>query len=110
MKTKYLALELDIVGATFSLFCPLPGSEITELLRSEEKIEYSFRNLSKGSFAISVYSPVSISIPKLKKIQQKIMLQFYLRPKIIYYYIKMIFPIKRTLYFIRVGIKYFFAR
>jgi radical SAM superfamily enzyme YgiQ (UPF0313 family) len=110
MKTKQLALELDLVGATFSLFCPLPGSEITEQLKSEKKIEYSSLHLSKGSLAIPVYSPDSISIKKLKRIQQMIMIQFYLRPKIIFYYIKMIFPLKRTLYFIRVGIKYFSGR
>lgn len=110
IKTKRLALDLDIVGATFSLFCPIPGSEITESLIDKKEINPSFMDISKGSLAIPVYSPVSISLKKLKKIQQKIMLRFYLRPKIIFYYMKMLLPIRRAVYFIRVGIGYFFGK
>ncbi len=81
-KTVNFALELDLIGANFSCFQPLPGTAIFEMLVREKKIsEEEFIELFNNTYADVSYSPDSISKRTLKSIQRKSILRFYFRPK-----------------------------
>lgn len=88
LKTIRLAKELPLMRASISLFQPLFGSEIYETLKKAGKIPagYSIENCdySKASILPQGFS----SIDEVKKMQQKAMLEFYLRPKIFLRFLK----------------------
>ena len=84
-KTVNLALELDLIGANFSCFHPLPGTAIFEMLVQNGKIKREkFTELFNSTYADVAYSPDNNPVKTLKSIQRKAILRFYSRPRIIF--------------------------
>lgn len=83
LRTIKFAKKLNIKRAHFSSFLPLPGTEATEMLKKEgliDKIDWSKLFYSDVPFA-----PKGMTKKELKKLQCRAFLEFYLRPKIIWY-------------------------
>lgn len=80
-KTISFARELPLVRANFFTFLPLPGTEAyTEL---EKSGELSNVDWAKFLFTSAPYVPLGLTRKKLKKLQRKAFLDFFMRPKII---------------------------
>lgn len=100
-KTIFFSKSLGLKRAIFSNFLPLPGSTVyNELINSgelkEEEIDWD-----KVFQAEVPYSPSSISKNKLKNLQRRAYLEFYLRPEIIFGVIKEIKTLNQVKYLIR---------
>ncbi|MFQ5957447.1 MAG: B12-binding domain-containing radical SAM protein, partial [Candidatus Brocadiales bacterium] len=108
LKTEEVALRVPFTGATFSLFCPLPGSDIRKILEKRGEVRADETEPLQDSFSIPTYAPRGMTFSKLKRLQRKIMLRFYMRPRIIYHYLRSLFPLSRTWYVVRAGLRYFF--
>ncbi|MBK7977168.1 MAG: B12-binding domain-containing radical SAM protein [Deltaproteobacteria bacterium] len=81
--TLDLALKLDLTGANFHSFRPLPGTVTGEALRDEGLIEGWASDPDRGSFSNPVFAPVGLSPRWLKSMQRKMLLKFYGRPRIL---------------------------
>lgn len=81
--TLDLALELDLTGANFHSFRPLPGTVTGEALRDEGLIEGWASDPDRGSFSNPVFAPAGLSPRWLKSMQRKMLLKFYGRPRIL---------------------------
>ncbi|MBI4680580.1 MAG: radical SAM protein [Nitrospirae bacterium] len=80
-KTINFARELDIDKTNFSIFMPLPGSEIFEELISNGEVlldEIDWNNMKPDGV---VYRNPNISPEKLKELQRSAYIKFYLRPQ-----------------------------
>lgn len=86
--TLQLALRLELIGAHFSNFHPLPGTEIARQLSEAGALGAFNLDAHKLSFATVVYTPPGISSGQLKGMQRYMLRRFYLRPRIIGYYLK----------------------
>lgn len=88
LKTIKLAKSLPLDRASISLFQPLFGSEIYEQLKKDNKIpkNYSIENCdySKPSVLPNGFS----SLDEVKKLQRKALIEFYLRPRVFFQFIK----------------------
>lgn len=83
-KTVKLAMELDLIGVSFSCFHPLPGTAIFKILVQDGKINSSeFIELFNSTYADVAYSPEDIPARTLKTFQRRAILKFYLRPRTI---------------------------
>ncbi|HII15015.1 MAG TPA: radical SAM protein [Nanoarchaeota archaeon] len=80
-QTIKFAKGLKLKRAHFSLFLPLPGTEITEQLIKEGKLKTV--NWAGLSYTKVQYVPEGMTEDELKRYQQKAFMEFYLRPKII---------------------------
>lgn len=80
-ETIDFALELPLDRAQFNNFIPLPGSEIWEELKLQRRVE----NLRWESFFVHgvAFAADDQAAKRLKGLQRKAYLKFYLRPKII---------------------------
>lgn len=107
-ETIKFAKELNLKRAHFSLFLPLPGTEITEQLKKEGKL----KNLdwSKLSYTNAIIPPEGITADELKKLQKKAFHSFYLRPKIIYHMVKEVNSVSQFKMLIKRAIDYGFGR
>jgi radical SAM superfamily enzyme YgiQ (UPF0313 family) len=81
LKTIKLAKELPLKRAQFTIWIPVPGSEMTERLKSEGKL--NIRNLSSVVLNQINYVPENLTEDELQKLLRKAYLEFYFRPKII---------------------------
>jgi anaerobic magnesium-protoporphyrin IX monomethyl ester cyclase len=81
LKTIKLAKELPLKRAQFTIWIPVPGSEMTEKLKSEGKL--NIKNLSSVVLNQINYVPENLTEEELQKLLRKAYLEFYLRPKII---------------------------
>ncbi len=81
-KTIDLACSLKLKRAGFGCFLPLPGSPIYNELRASGELD----NVSWSDYfwAQVPYSPRGISKDKLKKLQRKAHIKFYLNPRVIF--------------------------
>lgn len=81
LKTIRLARDLPFSRANFTLWMPVPGSEMTEKLKAEGKLG----DIDPSRVVINKISYVSEKLTRdqLKKLILKAYLSFYLRPKII---------------------------
>jgi anaerobic magnesium-protoporphyrin IX monomethyl ester cyclase len=107
LKTIKLLKELPLKRASILLFQPLVGSEIYNSLKSEGKL--------KGIDARNVeYSKPSVlpegfkSMNELKRLQQKTILGFYLRPKIFLDFVKVNLTIDQIKELLKMVKKYIF--
>jgi len=88
LKTINFAKELPLDRASISLFQPLFGSEIYNDLVKQNKIPLNY------SIADCDYSKASIlpkgfqSLEEVKKLQRKALIEFYIRPKIFFNFMK----------------------
>lgn len=86
-KTINFAKSLNIDFAKFNILVPYPGTALFDELVREKKIKYkSFDDFTSFPTKnnLGVYSPAKVSKKQLIKLQQKAILKFYLRLKIIY--------------------------
>jgi radical SAM superfamily enzyme YgiQ (UPF0313 family) len=81
LKTIKLAKELPLKRAQFTIWIPVPGSEMTETLKSEGKL--NIKNLSSVVLNQINYVPENLTEDELQKLLRKAYLEFYFRPKII---------------------------
>ncbi len=81
--TLDLALRLDLTGANFHGFRPLPGTLTGEALRDEGLIEGWASDPDRGSFSNPVFAPPGLSPRWLKSMQRKMLFKFYGRPRIL---------------------------
>lgn len=103
-KTIKYSQTLNIDWAQFATFIPLPGSEIAQ----REEVKNAIRNLEWSSFFNTEvpFSPPGIPRAKLKKLQRKAFLGFYLRPRQILNLLKriklnnIIFIFRRIIYYL----------
>ncbi|MFH1972243.1 MAG: radical SAM protein [archaeon] len=85
-QTIKFAKELNIKRAHFTTFLPLPGTEATKQLCESgkiTKIDWSSLFYTKAPLA-----PEGMTSEELKKLQRKAFLEFYFRPKIVYFMMK----------------------
>lgn len=82
LKTIKLAKQVPIKRAQFSLFKAYPGTDITNKLLNEGKINKI--NYDSFMYYKVDYVPEGLTEKELKNLQRKAFLQFYLRPKILW--------------------------
>jgi radical SAM superfamily enzyme YgiQ (UPF0313 family) len=83
IETINFALELKLKRASFSLFKPFPGTEITsDLIKKGELKEMSDEDWARFVLADAIYAPPGFTREEMKKLRRKALLRFYLRPKI----------------------------
>jgi len=87
LKTIKIAKELPLSRASFSLFQPLVGSEIYDILKNEGRLENI--NINECEYSKTSILPQDLKDAKeLKNLQKKAILSFYLRPKTLYQFVK----------------------
>ncbi|MBI4697472.1 MAG: radical SAM protein [Nitrospirae bacterium] len=81
LKTIKLAKELPLKRAQFTIWIPVPGSEMTESLKKEGKL-----NIADSSLVVLNqinYVPEKMTIKELQGLLRKAYMEFYFRPRII---------------------------
>jgi radical SAM superfamily enzyme YgiQ (UPF0313 family) len=103
LKTIKFAKSIPLKRAQFSLFKAYPGTDITNKLLEEGKIEKI--NYDSFMYYKVDYVPEGLTEKELKSFQRRAFLEFYLRPKILFNLIKEInsiehfkFILQRTWY------------
>lgn len=86
LKTIKLAKSLPLDRATFGLFQPLPGSDICNDLKKQGKIKET--DFAKIEYSKPSIAPDGMTLEELKKLQQKALIEFYLRPKVFFKFIR----------------------
>lgn len=104
--TINFAKRLELKRAHFSLFLPLPGTEITEQLKKEGKLKDT--DWSKLSYTNALFTPPGITPEQLKKYQHKAFHSFYFRPKIIFYMLREIKSMEQLKMLLKRAIDYGF--
>ncbi len=81
-QTASFALELPIDRAQFNNFMPLPGSALWNQLKAEGKIQ----NIDWDRFFVHdvAYADPNVRVEDIKRLQRRVYLRFYLRPRIIW--------------------------
>jgi radical SAM superfamily enzyme YgiQ (UPF0313 family) len=82
IKTIKLAKELPLKRAQFTIWIPVPGSEMTEQLKREGKL--NIKKLSSVVLNQINYVPEKLTEDELQKLLRRAYLEFYLRPKILF--------------------------
>jgi len=82
LKTIKLAKELPLQRAQFTIWIPVPGSEMTEILKKEGKLKID--NMSSVVLNQINYVPENLTEDELQKLLRKAYFEFYLRPKILF--------------------------
>jgi radical SAM superfamily enzyme YgiQ (UPF0313 family) len=103
--TRKLILELDMVGINVAAFHPFPGTEAYDALVASGELK-GHADTRTGTYSHIVYSPKTIPKDRLKKIQKKLLLQFYLRPRIIGKNLREMSSFKHVKYLARRGWSY----
>lgn len=80
LKTIKLSKELPLSRAQFLTFTPLPGSEIYNILKQENRLNRI--NYDSTIFHTLCYIPYKISPFKIKFLRIKAYFEFYVRPKV----------------------------
>ena len=87
LKTIRFSRELPLKRASFSLFQPLVGTEIYETLEKEGKLKDYDPN--KCEYSKTSVLPQGLNSEKeLKNLQRRAILGFYIRPKVLFRFIK----------------------
>jgi radical SAM superfamily enzyme YgiQ (UPF0313 family) len=81
MQTIELSKELPIDRAQFTICLPVPGSEMTEQMIKEGKLDDV--DFSDISFQNIVHVPEDMTLEELRKYRKKAYMEFYLRLRII---------------------------
>ncbi len=89
IETINFAKSLDLKRVGFSLFKPFPGTEITkELLARGELRNMTEEDWGRFVLADAVYAPPGFTKEEMKKWRKKALLSFYLRPRIIFKFLR----------------------
>lgn len=86
-ETIDFSLELELDRAQIGMFLPLPGSTLFKELRDDGKLG-KIKWANYDSYSHVSYIPDGLTEKKLKKYQRNAFLKFYLRPKILYRFLK----------------------
>jgi radical SAM superfamily enzyme YgiQ (UPF0313 family) len=86
--TLDLALRLPLVGAHFSAYRPLPGTQSHADLLQRGEISANDPATAAGTLAAAVYAPRGLTCPRVKAWQRRMLLKFYLRPRILLFYMQ----------------------
>lgn len=100
-KTIFFAKSLGLKRVAFYNFLPLPGTVVYNELISSGEFKEEEIDWNKVFQAEVPYSPSSISKKKLKKLQRRAYLEFYLRLEVIFGVIKEIKTLNQVKYLIR---------
>jgi len=103
--TRRLMMELDMVGINVAAFHPFPGTEAYNALRASGELK-ECADTRTGTYAHIVYSPKTISKKRLKRVQKKLLLQFYMRPRVIWKNVREMSSLKHVKYLTRRGLSY----
>lgn len=105
-ETIEFAKSLKIDRATFSLYLPLPGSEMYSLLKANNELQGLDWN--KVSFDSVSYVPKGMTAEELKGLQKKAFYSFFLRPRILYRLLKSVRSLEHFKFLCIRGFDYFF--
>jgi len=97
-QTVSFARELPLTSAAFSIFSPFPGSDVYKQLFKDKSMD--IETLNSLDFVNYKNNLSEVSHYKLRKIQRKAYLQFYLRPQIVKYFLKNLNSIDKILFLI----------
>ena len=86
--TLRLSLKLPLIGAHFASFRPLPGTECTDALLATGEIQTLSLSAESSTFASVVYAPRGMTLRQVKSWQRRMLLRFYLRPRILWFYLR----------------------
>jgi radical SAM superfamily enzyme YgiQ (UPF0313 family) len=86
--TLELSLRLPLIGAHFASFRPLPGTESAEQLLASGEVASLAPSAQAGTFASVVYAPRGMTVAQVKAWQRRMLLAFYLRPRILWFYLR----------------------
>jgi len=81
-QTIALALSLPLDRAAFSIFSPLPGTEISQRMIQEGRIQPVEEVFQKADFDSVLDSGETLPSREVKSLQRKAVLSFYLRPRV----------------------------
>lgn len=88
LKTIKLAKDLNLKRTAFHLFQPLFGSEIYNKLKKEGKIPKNY-SIEQCDYSKASILPKGFkNLDEVKKLQQKAILEFYLRPRIFFSFLR----------------------
>jgi len=110
LKTIEFSIELDIDKTNFSIFMPLPGSEIFDELSAAREIRLNEIDWDKMKPDQIVYKHPLIPPKILKSLQQKAYRSFYFRPKPLYRLLREFIGKKGAIKFLGIKIKSVFGR
>jgi radical SAM superfamily enzyme YgiQ (UPF0313 family) len=105
VQTIELSKKLPINRAQFTICLPVPGSEMTEQMVKEGKLQDI--DFSDISFQNIVHVPESMTLEELKKYRKKAYLEFYLRLRIIFGLLSEVQSLEHVKFLLRRVIKIF---
>ncbi len=95
-RTISFAMELPITGASFSILSPLPGTGIYEDAYKNRKMDINNFNLLDF---INYHNDLSeVSYDNLREIQKKAYLRFYLRPRVMQYFLRNLNSVSKAMF------------
>lgn len=97
-QTRSLIKKLKITDIGVTYFTPLPGSEIFPFIEKYGKVSYDF---DKYNFFEVVFLPKGLKKNDLNYYYRLVYKEFYLRPRIIFDYIKRIDNPKQAIYLLK---------
>ena len=84
--TLDLSLRLPLIGAHFSSYRPLPGTQSSEELIARGEIKQFEFSAEKSTFASVVYAPRGMTLDGIRTWQKRMLRRFYFRPRILWVY------------------------
>lgn len=81
------AKKLDLTSIQISIFSPLPGTELYDMLDKNGELASSWDKMSRWTV---VYCPEGFTADEIKKIHKSVYTQFFFRPRMFWTYLKMI--------------------
>jgi radical SAM superfamily enzyme YgiQ (UPF0313 family) len=109
LATIKFACELPLKRASFALFKPFPGTEITNTLIARGEISpKNHTDWAKYILADAVYAPPGFTTAQMKQLRRRAILSFYLRPKIMWQFISEIKNLKHLKLIIKRAISWLF--
>lgn len=82
-KTLELALSLPLDRAAFSIFSPLPGTEVAQHMSRKDRVQALEEIFQKTDFDSVLDSDDTLPSGDVKSFQRRAVLSFYLRPRIL---------------------------
>jgi radical SAM superfamily enzyme YgiQ (UPF0313 family) len=109
LETIKFAKELPLKRAHFSVFLPLPGTESTNLLIEQGRLKDGV-DWDKLTYVDVPCPPEGMGVEDIKSLQRKAFLEFYMRPKIMFYLASEIRNVTHFKYLMKRSIDYAFNK
>jgi len=111
METIRLAKKLPFHRASFCLFQPIVGSDISNYLIKERLLDKHILNTIPCDYSkVSIPTKYIKNIRKIKELQSKAIISFYLRPKILFKLICENISVSQIKQLVKIFLKYVLAR